>query len=51
MKKRSNVPSKTYVAVTIDAKASRRLRQAVEFVSESANALAMAVDAAPPQRR
>jgi len=51
MKTQRNVSSKKYVAVTIDAKASRRLREAVESVSESANALAYVIDEAPPQHR
>ncbi len=42
---------RTYVTITIDARASRRLRKAMESVSESANALVMAVDAEPPKSR
>jgi hypothetical protein len=51
MKAQKKLSSKTYVAVTIDAKASRRLRQAVEAISESASAMVLAVDAAPPRHR
>jgi hypothetical protein len=50
MKSQKNVSSKTYVAVTIDAKASRRLRQAAKSTVESADALIW-VDSAPPQLR
>lgn len=51
MKTRKKEPSRTYVAITIDARASRRLRKAMETVSESASALVMAVDAEPRQNR
>lgn len=51
MKTRKKEPSRTYVAVTIDARASRTLRKAIESVSECANALLMAVDAEPPRSR
>jgi hypothetical protein len=50
MKTQKNVSSKTYVAITIDAKASRRLRQAVKSIAESADALVFG-DVAPPQHR
>jgi hypothetical protein len=43
--------SRTYVSVTIDAKALRRLREAVQSVADAANALAFTIDAARPQHR
>ena len=51
MKTRKRESSKTYVAVTMDTRASQRLRKAIESVSECANALVAAVDAEPRQSR